>query len=352
MQLFQHLQALITETDCAVIPGFGAFLASYAPAEILRQENKIFPPAKKLAFNRQLQNSDGSLALLLSRQENIPYQEAVRLLESWGRHCDQLLLSQGSLEFPEIGTVHYDHSKESFRFEKSDTQQLLPSSFLLPVLEIYPVEKPASGLRRLDKTKSSRPVIRPKVKFRSRVIRQQKVLMAFLFVIMLSIFSFMGLKQWNVQEAGLTALFDSLNHPALSSQENKAPNLPVRRPNAKSKESAESPAVSAPAISVNPEAANTLGQNTIYPVSDKESPSFAHTSGYFVVVGAFAVQENALKLSKKLQDEFPDRSVLSRKNNRKLEVVSIYGGATQSEAEAFLHERASGFPGAWISKYN
>jgi len=352
MQVFQHVRALITETDCAVVPGFGAFLASHSPAELVRQENKILPPGKKLAFNRQLQTSDGALALMLSRQENIPYQEAVRMLEAWGKHCDQLLLSQGSLEFPELGTVYYDQTQESFRFEKSYSQQFLPSSFLLPELEIYPVEKPASGLRSFDHQRELKPVCRRKNKFRSRILRQKKALLASSFVLLLALFSILGIRQWNIQEAGFTALLDSLNPPAISNQENTQKSPSAGSHLIKTEEAATAEEVSEPAASVSPETVNPKVEESVLETAIAASAATSTSSGYFVVVGAFAVQENAANMSRKLQNEFPDRSVMSRKNNRNLEVVSVYAGATQSEAEAFLQSRASGFPGAWISKYN
>lgn len=352
MQLFQHVQALITETDCAVVPGFGAFLATYAPAEILRQENKILPPAKKLAFNRQLQTSDGALALLLSRQENIPYQEAVRILEAWGRHCDQLLMSQGCIKFPEIGTVHFNQQEESFRFEKTDSQNFLPSSFLLPALEIYPVEKPASGLRSFEKAKGIRTVYHRKYKFRSRILRHQKALIASTFVIMLSIFSFIGLKQWNVQEAGFGTLLDSLHPHALRNPDKTQTSPHVQTEFIEAEETTIVEKASEPITLLSQESATPREEDGQPGLTMTESPASSPTTGYFVVVGAFAVQENAAKMSRILQNNFPGRSIMSKRNNRNLELVSVYGGDTKSEAETFLQEHASGFPGAWISKYN
>ena len=51
IELAQHIEALLLENDCVIVPGFGGFVAHYAPATHVKEENLFLPPTRTIGFN-------------------------------------------------------------------------------------------------------------------------------------------------------------------------------------------------------------------------------------------------------------------------------------------------------------
>ena len=61
IELAQHIEVLLLENDCVIVPGFGGFVAHYAPATHVKEENLFLPPTRTIGFNPQLKLNDGVL---------------------------------------------------------------------------------------------------------------------------------------------------------------------------------------------------------------------------------------------------------------------------------------------------
>lgn len=61
IELAQHIEALLLENDCVIVPNFGGFVAHYAPATYVKEENLFLPPTRIIGFNSQLKLNDGVL---------------------------------------------------------------------------------------------------------------------------------------------------------------------------------------------------------------------------------------------------------------------------------------------------
>ena len=44
IELAQHIEALLLENDCVIVPGLGGFVAHYTPAMRVAEENTFFAP--------------------------------------------------------------------------------------------------------------------------------------------------------------------------------------------------------------------------------------------------------------------------------------------------------------------
>ncbi len=75
-----HIEYLTAHHDCVVVPGLGAFIASYRAARISEDGFSILPPARELTFNGALVHNDGLLASSIARKESIHYDEALTLM--------------------------------------------------------------------------------------------------------------------------------------------------------------------------------------------------------------------------------------------------------------------------------
>ena len=60
IELAQHIEALLLENDCVIVPNFGGFVAHYAPATYVKEENLFLPPTRIIGFNSQLKLNDGT----------------------------------------------------------------------------------------------------------------------------------------------------------------------------------------------------------------------------------------------------------------------------------------------------
>ena len=62
ISLARHIELLLLEHDCVIVPGLGGFIANHADARYTGDEEHLFlPPYRTIGFNQQLQVNDGLL---------------------------------------------------------------------------------------------------------------------------------------------------------------------------------------------------------------------------------------------------------------------------------------------------
>lgn len=94
--IIAHIEYLLTQHDCVIIPGLGGFIQR-RQAAAFTADGKIAPPCKILGFNAALTHNDGLLADFLARSNQLTLQEALIWIESEVRTL-QLNLHQGKTE--------------------------------------------------------------------------------------------------------------------------------------------------------------------------------------------------------------------------------------------------------------
>ena len=103
--MVELIQELLLTHNCVIIPGLGAFLGNYNPAEIHLAENKIYPPGKTIAFNRTLKVNDGLLINALSQHSGVSYLMAEKLVNAFSKECQDSLLINKSVIIKNIGKL-------------------------------------------------------------------------------------------------------------------------------------------------------------------------------------------------------------------------------------------------------
>lgn len=73
------IHKLLKENETVIIPGFGAFVSNYKPAETT--ENKILPPSREISFTQQIRNNDGLLVGFVADHEKISHFDALKWIE-------------------------------------------------------------------------------------------------------------------------------------------------------------------------------------------------------------------------------------------------------------------------------
>ena len=81
IELAQHIEALLLENDCVIVPGLGGFVAHYASATRVKEENIFLPPTRIIGFNPQLKMNDGLLVQSYMSVYGTNFSDATKMVE-------------------------------------------------------------------------------------------------------------------------------------------------------------------------------------------------------------------------------------------------------------------------------
>src|SRR5690606_36076532 len=141
MSLELHIEALLFEHDCVIVPEFGGFVANRKDGHKEEITGRHFPARKHITFNKNLQSNDGLLATNMSREQNISYTDAL------GQIREQVLLwkaqigKNGRLMIGDIGKIYTDKER-NWQFEHKSDLNFLTDSFGLGSIKPIPVIQP------------------------------------------------------------------------------------------------------------------------------------------------------------------------------------------------------------------
>lgn len=138
LQLTDHIQHLLRDHDCVIIPDFGGLIADYEPARLHPVRHTLAPPAKRVAFNQALTRNDGLLVDAVSRHLHLTPSTARQQVRDAVQRMQQELEEQQRTELPGIGIFRQAPGR-GLDFEYTGHQNLLPASFGLPELTSRPV---------------------------------------------------------------------------------------------------------------------------------------------------------------------------------------------------------------------
>jgi hypothetical protein len=128
VNLGKYINILAREQDIVIIPGLGAFISEYKPAQIDESTGNISPPSKEISFDKKIKNNDGLLAAEIALREKISEHEALAVIES---EVDDILyrLDKGEkVILDKTGILYFDKTG-TIQFESTQADNLLPDSF-------------------------------------------------------------------------------------------------------------------------------------------------------------------------------------------------------------------------------
>ncbi len=161
-----------------IVPGFGAFISEYQPAEVDNESDEIKPPSSRLVFNPQIKNNDGLLVGYVAEATRSSHFEALQKIE---KERDNMLyqLDKGEkVELIELGTLYHNeknelvfeslsdkrHSLESFGLEatslkETETEESLEEDIVEnePTEEVPPVIPPAEPINEESELEENQP---------------------------------------------------------------------------------------------------------------------------------------------------------------------------------------------------
>ncbi|GEO03651.1 cell division protein [Adhaeribacter aerolatus] len=146
----EHINKLLFEHDCVIIPDFGGLITHYAPARIHPVKNTLTPPSKRIAFNEKLKLNDGLLISTLAYERKLTTEAAQTEVNAFVRQLQDSLLQHQRHELKGIGIFRYN-AAQKLEFDYVPADNFLNDSFGLPELLARPLETPdaANSLRTL-----------------------------------------------------------------------------------------------------------------------------------------------------------------------------------------------------------
>lgn len=334
MDITSHIRKLLGEYDYVVIPGLGGFVANYQSAERHPVTHQFYPPAKKLTFNRQLQNNDALLLHHLVEQEGLDQQEAKSYLQQFAADCNQRLDRQEVVKLEGIGKLFLDVER-TLQFVQSSNNHLL-AAYGLPAYQAEPV------LRKqvVDTTPAvEQPVRSIAPERKKRVVWWP---WAAVFIILMGLvttfFTVPTVKQSTQQWFGYdTAIASSTAYAGMAIMPLVEKDLTAYYP-------LEIP------VQVNGTVSFTIDVNTLeQPLAVSNNGTIP--KGYFVIVGSFTQQQNANTLYRDLQMAGFEAYIFPEANNGFTRVGIYASGHSLIEANKEVAQVRHDFqPDAWIIK--
>lgn len=122
----RHIEKLLAHHDFVVVPGLGGFVVQMQSAQI--QPDYITPPFASIGFNPLMNNSDGLLAIEISRSEKISYRLAMEYITSEVNSIHYRLNTKKELQFGHLGILSVDDF-QNIQFKPAEKAAFLPQNF-------------------------------------------------------------------------------------------------------------------------------------------------------------------------------------------------------------------------------
>lgn len=135
IELERHIETLLLNNDCVIVPGLGGFIAHHVDARYDTRDNMFLPPLRTLGFNPKLNMNDSLLAQSYVEIYDISYPEALARIDSEVYEIKQSIERDGLYELENIGILLINKNG-NYEFEPCESGILTPELYGLPGVEI------------------------------------------------------------------------------------------------------------------------------------------------------------------------------------------------------------------------
>lgn len=148
--LARHIELLLRDNDCVILPGFGGFIAHDVPAYYVSEEALYYPPSRSISFNTSITMNDGLLVQSYMKSYQVDYARATYMVDVAIEQLADMLDEEGCATLPRIGTLTQDiHQVVQF---KPDTAGIAsPMHFGLGsfmIKELSQLHQPAEAVQK------------------------------------------------------------------------------------------------------------------------------------------------------------------------------------------------------------
>ncbi len=139
--LSKHIEILLLEHDCVIVPGLGGFIANQVSSRYGENNDELFlPPYRTLGFNQELTLNDGLLAQSYMQAYDTSYPEAYMQMEKDVNEMRRQLELNGTYTLNGIGTLTKG-IEDGITFTAPESGILTPSLYGLYSVEVIKLDK-------------------------------------------------------------------------------------------------------------------------------------------------------------------------------------------------------------------
>lgn len=106
--LSRHIEVLLLNHNCVIIPHLGGFVAQMISSRYVQDEQIMLPVHRSVGFNPQLKMNDGLLVQSYMLAYDTEYQETVQIVEDAVENLKERLYKEGSYDFEGVGRLFLD----------------------------------------------------------------------------------------------------------------------------------------------------------------------------------------------------------------------------------------------------
>jgi hypothetical protein len=139
-ELIQHIENLLPEHDCIVVPGLGGFVQNEIPAHIDISNDSFYPASKGIGFNARLTFNDGLLAQAYQQTDNISFEEANLKIRQEVKDIIDCLNKGTFISLGHIGKMRKNEQGQIV-FRSDNQNCFFPDSFGLMPFSYPPLKK-------------------------------------------------------------------------------------------------------------------------------------------------------------------------------------------------------------------
>lgn len=206
--LARHIELLLRDNDCVILPGFGGFIAHAVPAYYVSEEHLYYPPSRSISFNTAITMNDGLLAQSYMKSYNVDYAQATYLVDMAIEQLRDMLDEEGSVTIPHIGTLKQDiHQTVKFVAEKvgiSSPQHFGLGTFVIQTLA--QMEAQARGEEQKKRTIITQTEKTINVRIQKKALRQVLSTAAVFLLLLMAAMPVGDLKPTDIASLQLTNL--------------------------------------------------------------------------------------------------------------------------------------------------
>ena len=138
IELTKHIEILLLENDCVIVPELGGFITHYQPAHYEESEGVYLPPTRTVGFNPQLTMNDGLLAQAYMQTHHTDFLDASKTISVKVKELKDALYNDGFVEMPGVGVLHYTMYNQ-YEFHPLENGVLAPELYALDTFSISPL---------------------------------------------------------------------------------------------------------------------------------------------------------------------------------------------------------------------
>lgn len=307
MQFENLIKDLLYTNDCVVLPGLGGFIAKYKGATLNTSMHTIYPPQKTIGFNPQIKENDGLLVSALCALNNCSYAEGKTTLDAWVKEQSNTLLRGEKISWKGIGILFQDRLGK-IQFIPDSKGNFSLESFGLEKIVLVPVERAAQ-----EPAANEVSVLEKRAEQGSKWIWKAAAVLA-LPILGVGIFALSHKIESTDWQYASFKLFGNKSRVA-SYTPSETRTLPTYTVTEKNE-----------SISIPEEIVPTAPAK----VEKTEVVATSH-SKYEIIVGAFAVSENAERMVSELKKKGYNASLAGKKGN-----LQMVAAASDSNYAAIL----------------